>query len=136
MRTRGGIAALTIVAVVGAAVFAGALVAKPRIPATISLRVAHEGDDFVFRGRVRSAEPRCERRRVEITAGNGFDSPPVLEGTVRTDETGRYELRVPAETNTFGNYRAKALRKERRRFICKAARSEIVNEAGPPPRTG
>ena len=125
-----------VAALLGATLFAGALVAKPRIPSTISLRVAHEGDDFVFRGRVRSAEPRCERRRVEITAANGFGSEPVLEGTVRTDETGRYELRVPAATNTIGNYRAKALRKERRRFICKAARSEIVNESGSPFPTG
>jgi hypothetical protein len=105
-----------------------AVAAKPKVPSTITLRTALEGDEFVFRGRVRSEEPKCERnRKVKITAGHPFDPTPHKEGTVRTDEDGRYELRVPAATNTFGGYRAKALRKAKRRFVCKRAVSEISN---------
>lgn len=133
MKHRGGIAALALAFVLalslGAA--AGWLAAKPRFQSTISLRVTQEGDDTVFRGRVRSEDDRCERRRrVEVTAGNDGLGKPHPEGTARTDERGRYELRVPTEFNTIGNYRAKALRKSRRAFVCRAARSEIVNPSG------
>lgn len=102
--------------------------AKPRIPSTVSLRVTQEGEDTVFRGRVRSEDERCERRRkIEVTGGNDEFGEPHPEGTTRTNRRGRYELRVPTEFNTIGNYRAKALRKSRPAFVCKAARSEIVN---------
>ena len=108
------------------AVGAGAgLAAKPRVTSTVSLRVTQEGEDTVFRGRVRSEDARCERRRVQITAGNGFGTSPEPEGTTRTDAAGRYELRVPTVMNGLGNYRAKALRKSRRTFVCKPARSDI-----------
>ena len=103
------------------------LAGKPRVASTVSLRVTQEGEDTVFRGRVRSEDPRCERRKVQITAGNGFKTTPVPEGTTRTDETGRYELRVPTVMNGLGSYRAKALRKSRRAFVCKPARSDIEN---------
>ena len=121
-------------ALLAAAVAAGALAttgetATPRYESTVSLRVTSEGDETVFRGRVRSEDDRCERRRVRITAGNGFKSPPEPEGTTRTDATGRYELRVQTKFNNIGNYRAKALRKSRRAYVCKPARSDIENPA-------
>jgi hypothetical protein len=121
------------VALLAAAIAAGALAAsgqtaKPRTPSTITIRAVDKGEDFFFRGRVRSEDPRCERRRrVEITAGNGFLEEPVVEGVVRTDGAGRYELQVKTAENSIGGYRAKALRKARRTYICTTARSEIVN---------
>ena len=102
--------------------------AKPRIASTVSLQTKEEDPDFVFRGRVRSDKPACERnRRVRITAGNVGDVPPEEEGVVKTDESGRYELRVPQEFNTLGHYKATALKKTRPGFICRVARSEVVN---------
>ena len=129
MRSRGGYVVLALAAAFALAGAPGVGVgAKPRIPSTITLRPVEQGEDFYFRGRVRSDDPRCERRRkVEITAGNGGASEPIPEGLVRTDENGRYELRVKTAQNSIGNYRAKALRKARRTFVCKPARSEIVN---------
>lgn len=122
-----GLVAVIAVAAGGVA----SVTAKPRIPSTVTLRTVDEGEDFFFRGRVRSEDERCERRRkVEITAGNGFAPEPIVEGVVRTDENGRYELQVKTAENSIGNYRARALRKSRRAFVCKAARSEIVNSFG------
>jgi hypothetical protein len=121
------IAGLACAVALGAGI---ATAAKPKVSSTVSLKTAIEGDDFVFRGRVRSDEPKCERnRKVQITAGHPFTSPPHEEGMVRTDEDGRYELRVMAATNTFGGYRAKALRKRKPAFICKKAVSPIVTGA-------
>ncbi|MGI9019289.1 MAG: hypothetical protein ACR2G3_01090 [Solirubrobacterales bacterium] len=98
-------------------------------PSTITLRVTQEGQDTVFRGRVRSPKPACERnRRVRITGGNDSVGTPATEGETTTDELGRYELSVPTALNNIGNYRAIALRKERPRYICKRAVSEVVNE--------
>ena len=129
MRSRGGYALLALAVAIAVAGGAGVgVAAKPRFASTITLRPVEEGEDFFFRGRVRSDEPRCERRRkVEITAGNGAADDPIVEGVVRTDEAGRYELRVKTAQNSIGNYRARALRKARRAFVCKPARSEIVN---------
>lgn len=135
MGSRGGIRTATLLGLAALLLAAAApgLLAKPRHPSTISLRTAQEGAEFVFRGRVRSEKPACLRRKVEITAGHfGPKSKPHLEGVTRTNRRGRYELRVLAETNTIGDYRAKALRKERPRFVCKAARSEIVQPGGSP----
>lgn len=129
MRSRGGNAVLaTVAAIAVAGGGAAGVIAKPRIPSTVTLRAVDEGKDFFFRGRVRSDDARCERRRrVQITAGNGFASKPIVEGVVRTDENGRYELQVKTAENSIGNYRATALRRSRRSYVCRAARSEIVN---------
>lgn len=130
MRCRGGYAVLGLIAVLAIAVGGVASVtAKPRIPSTVTRRAVDEGEDFFFRGRVRSEDDRCERRRkVEITAGNSAArGGPIIEGVVRTDETGRYELQVKTAKNSIGNYQARALRKSRRAYVCRAARSPIVN---------
>lgn len=138
MRLAGGTirtASRTAIAVAGCALAAAAFLtvtvgdgfaAKPRVSSTVSLHTSSEPPDFIFRGRVRSDEGACERRRrVRITAGNGYGASPVEEGIVRTDSEGRYKLVVEAQENTSGNYRATALRKETRRVICRIARSAI-----------
>lgn len=126
-----GLVAVVAVAAGGVA----SVTAKPRIPSTVTLRAVDEGEDFFFRGRVRSEDERCERRRkVEITAGNGVTPEPIVEGVVRADENGRYELQVKTAKNSIGNYQARALRKSRRAYICKVARSPVVNPAGPSSR--
>jgi len=117
---------VAVAALLGLAVAAGA--AKPKYDSSISLKTAPEGDEFVFRGRVRSEQPRCKRRRrVEVTAGHDFSARgTILEGVTRTDRRGRYELRVEAEQNTLGGYRAKTPRKARKRHVCKGARTPVV----------
>ena len=125
--------AIVVIATVAAGVL-NASATKPRFASEISLHTVIEGDDFVFRGRVTSPEKRaCKRyRKVTITAGHIEGVEPEVEGVTFTNRRGRYELRVMAATNTIGNYRARASRKVRPRFVCKRAVSEIVNpEPGP-----
>ena len=124
-----GLAALILLAMAPTS-----LIAKPRIPSTVGAKERFDSSSFelVFFGHVHSRKAGCRRGRVvKLRVINRFGGqPPVTLGADRTDETGRWEIRMPSD-GLGGDYVAVALRKSTPGFICRSARSAPV-DFGPP----
>jgi hypothetical protein len=90
--------------------------------------------DARFKGRVKSDEPKCERNR-KVTVilveqdlpGRGDETGPI--GTARSDENGRWVF--TDDKPGFGDYIAKAAKKQKGDLICKRDKSPRTAHESP-----
>jgi hypothetical protein len=127
--SRGAVALATGVAavVVAAALVGTASAHKPRFRSTITIHDSFDQVTFeeVFFGRVDSPKRKCRRHRTVLLYNENVQGP--LSSDL-TNRRGHWEVRL-ASDNIGGDYYARVLRKVKRDYVCKGARSESI----PPP---
>jgi hypothetical protein len=123
-----------VAAVALGTLLASAAAKKPRFESTISIHTRFEDGGsltpFVYSGRVRSEKRGCVRHRTVVLKNEA--SPVPYEGASdTTNDEGRWRIALQGDL-LEGDYYAKVKRREKRRYVCRGARSEAVPAPSPP----